>query len=185
MEGGISIPASAKSCRNATAVLVRTFKTSCTSTHSRAPSACDTDAAIPICGSPFRQAPLCTDHNGRLPPSSFPLAHRTIITQHAIIPRGAFARSTVQCSTVSRHHPPHYHRFYRALGQRVKQLRKKKGYTQEDMISFGFGLRHWQQIEGCRPLNISTILRICDAFDLPACQILTGLDDGFPRSQLH
>jgi hypothetical protein len=34
-----------------------------------------------------------------------------------------------------------------ALGQRVKLLRKKKGYTQEDMISFGFGLRHWQQIE--------------------------------------
>jgi hypothetical protein len=106
-----------------------------------------------------------------------------IITQHAIIPRGAFARSTVQCSTVSRHHPPHYQRFYRALGQRVKQLRKKKGYTQEDMISFGFGLRHWQQIEGGHPINISTLLRICETFDLRAWQIIRGLDDGFPRSQ--
>jgi transcriptional regulator with XRE-family HTH domain len=84
---------------------------------------------------------------------------------------------------VSRHHPPHYHRFYRALGQRVKQLRKKKGYTQEDMISFGFGLRHWQQIEGGHPINIWTLLRICEAFDLRAWQIIRGLDDGFPRSQ--
>ncbi len=249
MEAGISIPTLAKSCRNATAVLERTYKTSCTRTHSRAPSACNTDAAIPICGSPFRQAPLCTDHNVEinrnqevstcdtsssgpflkhltrcisirlaqdlwrhseymllcyLQPHGFLVIHlfvqriaitadgspfvlpscaATIITQHAIIPRGAFARSTVQCSTVSRHHPPHYHRFYRALGQRVKQLRKKKGYTQEDMISFGFGLRHWQQIEGGHPINISTLLRICEAFDLRAWQIIRGLDDGFPRSQ--
>ncbi len=117
------------------------------------------------------------------PPHLSQRAQRTIITQHAIIPRGAFARSTVECSTVSRHHPPHYQRFYRALGQRVKQLRKKKGYTQEDMISFGFGLRHWQQIEGGHPINISTLLRICEAFDLRAWQIIRGLDDGFPRSQ--
>jgi hypothetical protein len=121
--------------------------------------------------------------DGSVPHSSLPVALRTIITQHAIIPRGAFVRSTVQCSTVSRHHPPHYHRFYRALGQRLKQLRKKKGYTQEDMISFGFGLRHWQQIEGGHPINISTLLRICEAFDLRAWQIIRGLDDGFPRSQ--
>jgi len=84
---------------------------------------------------------------------------------------------------VKRHHPPHYQRFYRALGQRVKRLRKKKGYTQEDMISFGFGLRHWQEIEAGYPINIWTLLRICEAFDVRAWQIVRGLDDDFPVPQ--
>jgi len=84
---------------------------------------------------------------------------------------------------VKRHHPDHYRRFYRALGQRVKRLRKKRGYTQEDMMSFGFALRHWQQIKAGYPINIWTLLRICDAFNVHAWQIIRGLDDSFPASQ--
>jgi len=116
-------------------------------------------------------------------PSSFLVSQRAIIPQHAIFPRGAFARPAVQCSTVKRRHPPHYQRFYRDLGSRIKQLRKKQGYTQEDMISFGFGLRHWQQIEAGHPINISTLLRISETFGLHAWQIIRGLDDGFPLPQ--
>ncbi len=84
---------------------------------------------------------------------------------------------------MKRHHPPHFQRFYRALGQRVKRLRKKKGYTQEDMMSFGFGLRHWQEIEAGYPINIWTLLRICEAFDVRMWQIVRGLDDDFPVRQ--
>jgi hypothetical protein len=116
-------------------------------------------------------------------PSSFLVSQPAIIPQHAIIPRGTFARPTVQCSTVKRRHPPHYQRFYRELGSRIKQLRKKQGYTQEDMISFGFGLRHWQQIEAGHPINISTLLRISETFGLHAWQIIRGLDDDFPVPQ--
>jgi DNA-binding XRE family transcriptional regulator len=29
-------------------------------------------------------------------------------------------------------------KFFRALGLRIKKLRRKRGYSQEDMISFGF-----------------------------------------------
>ncbi len=43
--------------------------------------------------------------------------------------------------------------FFRALGQRVKKLRSSRGYTQEDMIGFGFSARHWQQIEAGRPIT--------------------------------
>lgn len=82
-----------------------------------------------------------------------------------------------------RRHPAHYQRFYRALGQRLKRLRKKKGYTQEDMISFGFGLRHWQQIEAGYPINIWTLLRISEAFNVRAWRIIRGLDDHFPQRQ--
>ena len=38
--------------------------------------------------------------------------------------------------------------FFRALGQRIRDLRIEGGYSQEDTISFGFSARHWQQIEG-------------------------------------
>jgi transcriptional regulator with XRE-family HTH domain len=55
------------------------------------------------------------------------------------------------------------HNFFRALGKRVRELRRKRGYSQEDMISFGFSARHWQQIETGRPITVSTLLRICQA----------------------
>jgi DNA-binding XRE family transcriptional regulator len=46
-------------------------------------------------------------------------------------------------------------------------MRKKRGYSQEDMISFGFSARHWQQIEAGRPITVTTLLRICAMFRVP------------------
>ncbi len=66
--------------------------------------------------------------------------------------------------------------FFRALGIRVKALRKKRGYSQEDMLSFGFSTRHWQQVEAGRPITMSTALRICEAFELPMAKLVLGLD---------
>lgn len=65
--------------------------------------------------------------------------------------------------------------FFRLLGQRVRQARKERGHSQEDMISFGFSARHWQQIEAGRPITLTTLLRICDVFHLPPEQLLKGL----------
>ena len=39
-----------------------------------------------------------------------------------------------------------------------------KGLSQEDMISFGFSARHWQQIEAGRPITVKTLLRISETF---------------------
>ncbi len=72
-------------------------------------------------------------------------------------------------------------KFFRALGQRVKKLRKRKGYTQEDMISFGFSARHWQQIEAGRPITVTTLLRICDTFGVAVDRLVRGLDRGIYR----
>ena len=66
-------------------------------------------------------------------------------------------------------------KFFRALGGRVKEIRKKQGYSQEDMISFGFSARHWQQIEAGRPITLTTLLRICDVFRVRPEHILRGL----------
>ena len=71
--------------------------------------------------------------------------------------------------------------FFRAFGERVKKQRKAKGYTQEDMIGFGFSARHWQQIEAGRPITIRTLLRICDTFGVRAAQLIEGLDRGIYR----
>jgi transcriptional regulator with XRE-family HTH domain len=67
-------------------------------------------------------------------------------------------------------------KFFRALGQRVKKLRKRKEYTQEDMIGFGFSARHWQQIEAGRPITVNTLLRICATFGVPMDKLVRGLD---------
>jgi transcriptional regulator with XRE-family HTH domain len=69
-------------------------------------------------------------------------------------------------------------KFFRALGQRIRQLRKKHGYSQEDMISFGFSARHWQQIEAGRPVTMRTALRICDTFEISIAHLVQGLDRG-------
>jgi transcriptional regulator with XRE-family HTH domain len=71
--------------------------------------------------------------------------------------------------------------FFAALGERVKRLRKSKGFTQEDMIGFGFSARHWQQIEAGRPITVTTLLRICDTFSIRAAQLIEGLDRGLYR----
>ena len=66
--------------------------------------------------------------------------------------------------------------FFRALGTRVRELRKKRGYSQEDMLSFGFSTRHWQQVEAGRPITVTTLLRICEVFETPMSKLVHGLD---------
>jgi transcriptional regulator with XRE-family HTH domain len=69
------------------------------------------------------------------------------------------------------------------LGERVRKLRKAAGFSQEDMISFGFSARHWQQIEAGRPITVTTLLRICETFRVPVAGLLQGLDKGIYRRE--
>jgi transcriptional regulator with XRE-family HTH domain len=73
---------------------------------------------------------------------------------------------------------PDQAKFFTRLGGRIRKLRKTKGLSQEDMISFGFSARHWQQIEAGRPITVTTLLRICEVFRVPAARLLQGLDKG-------
>ena len=68
--------------------------------------------------------------------------------------------------------------FFRLLGAKARELRKKQGYSQEDMMSFGFSTRHWQQIEAGRPITVITLLRICEVFELKMDKLVRGLDEG-------
>ena len=72
-------------------------------------------------------------------------------------------------------------KFFRGLGRRVRKLRKSHSYSQEDMISFGFSARHWQQIEAGRPITVSTLLRICDVFRVRVESLVRGHDKSVYR----
>jgi len=64
------------------------------------------------------------------------------------------------------------------LGKRIRKLREKRGLSQEDMISYGFSARHWQQIEAGRPITVSTLLRVCAVFGASIDRLVQGLDRG-------
>jgi transcriptional regulator with XRE-family HTH domain len=69
-----------------------------------------------------------------------------------------------------------YTRFFRALGKRIRELRRKRGLVQEDMISHHFSTRHFQQIEAGRPITVTTLLRICKALKVSLSDLVRGLD---------
>lgn len=71
--------------------------------------------------------------------------------------------------------PKEYKFFFKLLGVRVRHLRLSHGWTQEQMSEFGFSLRHYQQIEFGRPINLKTALRLADAFKVDIARLFRGL----------
>jgi hypothetical protein len=43
------------------------------------------------------------------------------------------------------------------------------------MISFGFSVRHWQMMEAGRPITMFTLLRVCEAFDIPVEKLVASV----------
>jgi len=71
--------------------------------------------------------------------------------------------------------PVRYARFFRALGHRIRSYRTARGLSQEDMITYDFSVRHWQMMEAGRPSTLFTMLRVCEAFQIPPEELLAGL----------
>ncbi len=69
-----------------------------------------------------------------------------------------------------------YARFAKELGRRIREIRKKRHLTQEDMQSHKFATRHWQQIEAGRPITVETLWRISKALKTPLVDLFRGLD---------
>jgi transcriptional regulator with XRE-family HTH domain len=70
-----------------------------------------------------------------------------------------------------------YARFFRALGHRIRTYRTERKLSQEDMISYGFSVRHWQMMEAGRPTTVFTLLRVCGTFEISMEQLVAGLDN--------
>ena len=75
----------------------------------------------------------------------------------------------------SREIPDRYSRYFRALGHRIRSFRIGRKLTQEDMISYGFSVRHWQMIEAGRPITVFTLLRVCEVFGIPPEELVAEL----------
>jgi transcriptional regulator with XRE-family HTH domain len=65
-----------------------------------------------------------------------------------------------------------FQRFCQAFGGRVRQLRTRKGLTQEDMMERGFSLRHYQRIEAGRSITLRTMWKLARALDVPVNALL-------------
>jgi transcriptional regulator with XRE-family HTH domain len=76
------------------------------------------------------------------------------------------------------------HKFFAALGQRIQDLRKRRGYSQEDMISFGYTVRYWQRIESGKPITLRTLLRVCGILGTSAEAVVRGLGPEATKSQI-
>ena len=59
----------------------------------------------------------------------------------------------------SRDTPAHFRRFFRELGYEIRACRQKRKLSQEDMISYGFSVRHWQMMEAGRPITACPFCR--------------------------
>src|SRR5437763_14998107 len=68
-------------------------------------------------------------------------------------------------------------KFFRGLGARIRDLRERAGYSQEDMITHGFSVRYWQKLEAGKPITLRTLLRICRLFSAPMHEVVHGLDE--------
>ncbi len=81
----------------------------------------------------------------------------------------------------SREIPAGYTRFFRALGHRIRSHRTDRKLSREDMLSYGFSVRHWQMIEAGRPITMITLLRVAEAFEVLPDQLLGGLSHHLGR----
>lgn len=75
-------------------------------------------------------------------------------------------------------------KFFAALGLRIQAARNRAGYSQEDMISFGYGVRHWQRIEAGAPITLRTLLRICGILGTSMESVVRGLGPEVVKRQV-
>jgi transcriptional regulator with XRE-family HTH domain len=66
--------------------------------------------------------------------------------------------------------------FFKRLRARMRQLRKERGWTVEDMQVRGIAAKHWQQIETGRSISVTTLLRVCQALDVTLAALAKDLD---------
>ena len=73
-------------------------------------------------------------------------------------------------------------RLFRLVGDRIRQLRRDRGWTQQEMSErFGFNYKHYQRIEqGQQNLELATLNKLAAAFEIPINEILI-FDDITPE----
>ena len=67
-------------------------------------------------------------------------------------------------------------RFIKAFGQRIRRLRKERGWTLEQCEEMGYpNWRHLQEIEAGKNFNLTTLLRLAELFGVQPDSLMKGL----------
>ena len=84
-------------------------------------------------------------------------------------------------------HPDHVE-FFAALGRRIRELRKERGWSLHDMVvKHGYYQSQWQKYEGGGPVTVDSLLRMATIFGMPLGRLIDDLGE-FPRtdsSRMH
>jgi len=66
--------------------------------------------------------------------------------------------------------------FLKSIGQRLKEIRLKKGLTLEDIEELGFpSWRHLQKLESGKNFTMVTLFRLCEAYDISPNEFFKNL----------
>jgi len=68
-----------------------------------------------------------------------------------------------------------YGQVFIKLGQKYRALRLKRDMVQEDVIEYGFSVRHYQQLEAGRPHSLATLFRLAEMYQTPPETLIKGL----------
>jgi transcriptional regulator with XRE-family HTH domain len=68
-----------------------------------------------------------------------------------------------------------YQIVFEILGTRYRKLRLQRNMILEDVLEYGFSVRHYQQLESGRPHTMKTFFRICEMFKTDPEVMIKGI----------
>lgn len=73
-----------------------------------------------------------------------------------------------------------YTRFIKALGARIRAMRKERGWTYRDMVvDHGFHLSAWQGYETAKNgISLPSLLRVAKTFGIHPSDLIAGIEIG-------
>ena len=73
-----------------------------------------------------------------------------------------------------------YTRFIKALGARIRTMRKERGWTYRDMVVLhGFHLSAWQGFETAKNgISLPSLLRVARTFGIHPAELIAGIEVG-------
>lgn len=76
-----------------------------------------------------------------------------------------------------------YTRFIKALGARIRAMRKERGWTYRDMVVLhGFHLSAWQGFETAKNgISLPSLLRVAKTFGIHPSDLIAGIDVELPE----
>lgn len=65
---------------------------------------------------------------------------------------------------------------FKEIGKLYSAERARLDRVQEDVIDYGFSVRHYQQLEAGRPHSLTTLFRVAEMYGVPPSKFLQGLN---------